>query len=1072
MNSDVKFSNDYYVIGEDFKIISFNKTVKDRYAGIKAGDYCYKTTMNRESPCLHCPIAGNTDNDSPIYFDPFYNQWIEAIFCKIDDKTYSVTCRPAKETGFALIGINGSEELKLEPLGMAVNTKLKMQVHEHLQIIDGLNKIFFIVCMVDFNTRTFRMLTKNDRITDELGQKGTIDIPMDSLLNKFVAPESRQTMKEFSNIDNIRAITGQNKAVTHEYQSKEEGWSRAVIIPVEIDENQKATKIIYAVRTINDTKEKELRQKAEMEEQMAIITGLAAEYYSVMLVDYEKDAVHIHRANGEDGEMIGEFFNRYPTWTEGIKAYTDTQVVEEEKAEFFDAFRIETIKERTEDYSFNYQKVTSKGIIHLQFKVAYVHDQEGCRLAVVGTRNIEKEFQNQIILQKAQRELARSYNMIVGLSKEYYTLIMVTVEDRKMHLFRYTEGISILGDSNKLNMDNTDYNTTMKKYIHLYVQEKDKQRVWDETCFDTLIDEVQKHSVYTVNYLRQDDNKNERHHQMVFAKTDVENGSANIVFAFRDVDNIVKEEQKKQEVLLKALEAAEYANHAKTRFLNNMSHDIRTPLNAIIGFSTLASNHLDNAEQLCTYLHNIDISSKHLLSLINDVLDMSRIESGKVKIDEKENSLCEVLHELCTIVQSDIIEKNITFCTYTVDVVNENVICDKLRLNQVIMNILSNAIKFTDKGGSVSLSLVQKKSTTPGYAEYEFHVKDTGIGMNPDFIEHVFEPFEREATSTVSGIQGTGLGMSISKNIVDMMGGKIIVTSEPGIGSEFVVKLQFKTSGEAISPKTATVSKKCRALVAVNDIVLGESIYKMLLYMGIYCEKTFSGQQTVFKTKNAIERGDEFDLYIIDEQLSDMSYSDIVSEIKNLTAMQKPIIVLSNTDIDIKENDTDIITFCNKPVFMSELIDAIQNPHANNKAVQNQESELLSYSDKKILLVEDNKINQNIAIKLLQEYGFDVEVAGDGDIAVEKVKNAKPGQYDLILMDIQMPVMNGYEATREIRKIENAELSCIPIIAMTANAFDEDIQNALDAGMNAHIAKPIDVHVLKSTIENTLKQRG
>ena len=542
---------------------------------------------------------------------------------------------------------------------------------------------------------------------------------------------------------------------------------------------------------------------------------------------------------------------------------------------------------------------------------------------------------------------------------------------------------------------------------------------------------------------------------------------------FVDIDTEKKlaaqlEQQKAN--LQDALAAAQHANRAKTTFLNNMSHDIRTPMNAIIGFTSLAATHIDHPEQVQDYLAKITTSSNHLLSLINDVLDMSRIESGKVKIEEKEASLPEIMHDLKTIVQADITAKQLEFYIDTADVVNENILCDKLRLNQVLLNLLSNAMKFTKPGGMVGVRVIQKGGAPEGWASYEFQVKDTGIGMSPEFLAHVFEPFERERTSTVSGIQGTGLGMAITKNIVDMMDGTISVISEEGKGSTFTVSLRLRTCSGPVRQEVIPALEGLRALVADDDFNTCSSVTKMLSTIGMRPDWTTSGKEAVLRTKLAEEQNDGYAAYIIDWLMPDMNGIEVVRRIRGLIGEEKPIIILTAydwADIEEEARDAGVTAFCSKPIFLSELREILESPFVAQDAGASQEE--ISFAGKHILLVEDNELNQEIAVEILQGAGFTVDVAGDGAIAVETLQTAAPGQYDLVLMDIQMPILNGYEATKQIRALNNPALAHLPIIAMTANAFDEDRQAALDAGMDGHIAKPINIPMLMELLQKILQ---
>ena len=514
-----------------------------------------------------------------------------------------------------------------------------------------------------------------------------------------------------------------------------------------------------------------------------------------------------------------------------------------------------------------------------------------------------------------------------------------------------------------------------------------------------------------------------------------------------------------------ALVRAESANSAKTTFLNNMSHDIRTPMNAIIGFTSLAASHVDNTEKVKEYLSKIATSSEHLLSLINDILDMSRIESGKVKISENLLHLPDLLHDIRTIVQPNIVSKQLEFLIDTVDVQDEDIIADRLRLTQVLLNIMSNGIKFNKTGGTISLRIKQTKGAPRGYANYQFIIRDTGIGMKPEFQKHIFETFTREESSTVSGIQGTGLGMAITKNIVDMMGGTITVKSEEGYGSEFTVNLTFKLSGEKKTYEKLEQLQGLRVLVADDDTDTCLSVSSMLTEIGMRSEWTVSGKEAVIRTKHAMEMGDEFYAYIIDWMMPDMNGIETVRRIRRVIGDDRPIIILTAydwSDIEEEAKEAGVTAFCEKPLFMSQLRDLLINPVPEEKKAVNEK--ILQPNGKRILLVEDNTLNQEIAQTILEDGGFEVETAGNGMEAVRKMEQAHPGQYDLILMDIQMPVMNGYEAAKRIRALDNKDVSDIPIVAMTANAFEEDREKSFESGMNGHLTKPVSVEVLMDMV--------
>lgn len=532
-----------------------------------------------------------------------------------------------------------------------------------------------------------------------------------------------------------------------------------------------------------------------------------------------------------------------------------------------------------------------------------------------------------------------------------------------------------------------------------------------------------------------------------------------------------KADQKHREELNEALTMAESANRAKTVFLNNMSHDIRTPMNAIIGFTALAEKHIGETELLKGYLEKIGQSSAHLLSLINDVLDMSRIESGKVVIEEKPENLAEILQNVRSIIQTDIHARQLELCMDAVNVTHENVFCDKLRLNQILLNLLSNAMKFTPAGGRVSLCLIEKESLREGRGEYELRVKDTGIGMSPEFAATVFEPFTRERTATVSGIQGTGLGMSITKNIVDMMNGTIEVQSEKDKGTEFIISLSFRLRDGEEAARLPEL-EGARALAAVGGAEFCQSVGQALRQAGLQAEQVVSGEEAVARAAESVETGDGYELYLVDRKMPDLSGLEAVRRIRKTVGDGVPILLLTDGDrADAEEaaKEAGVTDLLEKPLFPSVLNRALARLYGKTDAPEEPaEEETASFQGRRLLLVEDNELNREIATELLEEWGFLIETAVNGREAVEAVKTSAPGYFDAVLMDIQMPVMNGYEATRAIRALEDPALSGILIIAMTANAFEEDRQEALGAGMNDHVGKPIDVPALLNALRKYL----
>ena len=522
-----------------------------------------------------------------------------------------------------------------------------------------------------------------------------------------------------------------------------------------------------------------------------------------------------------------------------------------------------------------------------------------------------------------------------------------------------------------------------------------------------------------------------------------------------------------------AVEKAETANRAKSTFLSNMSHDIRTPMNAIIGFTTLALSNIDDTDRVKDYLGKTLASSNHLLSLINDVLDMSRIESGKIHLEEVEVNLSDVLHDLKTIVSGQIYAKQLELYMDVMDVTDEDVYCDKTRLNQILLNLLSNAIKFTPAGGTVSVRVRQLAGQVRGCGQYEFRIKDNGIGMSPEFAKKIFEPFERERTSTVSRIQGTGLGMAITKNIVDMMGGTIEVQTAQGKGTEFTVCVPMRAQTEQRPVEKITELEGLKALVVDDDFNTCDSVTKMLVKVGMRAEWTLSGKEAVLRARQALEMSDVYHAYIIDWRLPDMNGIEVTRQIRSLHD-DTPIIILTAydwSDIEVEAKAAGVTAFCAKPMFMSDLRETLMSALGQKPADAVQRllpEKNADFKGKHILLVEDNELNREIAQEILREYGFLVDSAENGAVAVEKVSTAASGSYDLVLMDVQMPIMDGYTATRKIRALDDPARAKLPILAMTANAFDEDRRNALESGMNGFLSKPIVIDDLVQELHKIL----
>jgi CheY-like chemotaxis protein len=495
-------------------------------------------------------------------------------------------------------------------------------------------------------------------------------------------------------------------------------------------------------------------------------------------------------------------------------------------------------------------------------------------------------------------------------------------------------------------------------------------------------------------------------------------------------------------------------------------------MNAIIGMTSIAMANTHNQEQVEECLRKIALSSKHLLGLINDVLDMSKIESGKMMLNLGPTSLREVMDSIVNIVQPQVRAKNQQFKAVVYEILTEDVCCDSIRINQVLINLLGNAVKFTPENGTVQVSLYQEAlPKEPSYVRTHFLVKDTGIGMSEEYQKKIFDSFSREENARVQKTEGSGLGMAITQNIVDMMNGSISVKSEQGVGTEFIVAVTFRIHAGKKEQQDIPELKNCRALVVDDDFNTCDSVSYMLGQIGMRAEWTLSGKEAVLRTRQAVMRGDDYCVYIIDWLLPDMNGIEVTRRIRKEMGENVPIIVLTAydwSDVEDEAKEAGVTAFCSKPLFMSELRSCLYSIVNTEEEKIVDSSVDMKFSTGHILLVEDNELNQEIAVEILGDAGFSTDVAENGKIAVEMLAASEPGYYQLVLMDIQMPVMNGYEAAKAIRKLESQELASVPILAMTANAFEEDRQEALRCGMNGHLPKPIDVENLYSTLKEIL----
>ncbi len=524
--------------------------------------------------------------------------------------------------------------------------------------------------------------------------------------------------------------------------------------------------------------------------------------------------------------------------------------------------------------------------------------------------------------------------------------------------------------------------------------------------------------------------------------------------------------------LAESKRAAEEASKSKSEFLSNMSHDIRTPMNAIVGMTTIALTNIDDKSRVENCLKKIVLSSKHLLGLINDVLDMSKIESGKMLLNIERVSLREIMDSIISIVQPQIKAKRQRFDVFIYDITSENVLCDSVRLNQVFLNLLSNAIKFTPEGGKIEVFLHEKKSPKgENYTRLLLQVKDTGIGMSEEFMTHIFDSFTREDNKRVQKTEGTGLGMAITKYIVDAMGGKIEIKSTQGVGTQFDITLDFERSTEQ---EEDMVLPDFTMLVVDDDKQLCESTTSSLKSIGVRADWALDGESAIRMVNQHHSLHNDYHIILLDWKLSGMDGIKTAKELRKQLGNDVPILLISAYDcseIEEEAREAGISGFLSKPLFKSTLYYGLKPYIGYPSKLSTPEKSTITFTGKRVLLAEDNELNWEIASELLRELGLELDWAANGQICVDMFLNSPIGYYNAVFMDIRMPVKDGYEATSMIRSTDRPDAS-LPIIAMTADAFSEDIQKCLDCGMNAHVAKPIDIKELSNILKRYFDRQG
>ena len=855
---------------------------------------------------------------------------------------------------------------------------------EYQSVFDVLARGFQNVFLINAENGKAKILKLGGYITSGLDRENHkfFDYPtiLKRYINERVYPDDQEMLYQKICLEHLREVFSEKDEYIGSYRVFVDGEMHHY--QYNLSKPQGSENIVCGFQNVDDIieehleadrkeKEKEAAHQKELEEQMSIINALSKSFRNVFVANLDDGMARVIRlADSYHVRAVRDVSNQEFPFDVVVKRWVEENVHPEDKERIAATLNIANIKKMFEvqDECVGTYRNIEDGVQHYyQYDIRRIGDTEN---VVAGFQIVDALIEERMAQVKKQQDLEEAHlndvrehaEVISSLSTIYSTIFRVELDT---HHYDVLNSVALMGE---VAGSGGNFDDVQENVIEAFMAPEMRGPMRGFLDLDTLADRLKNVNTIVTEYR----NPAGRWFQARFiVKRRDENGTAKeVLYVARDFTDEKEKELEQQDQLAQALAGAQQANKAKSTFLNSMSHDIRTPMNAIIGFTALAQTHITDQAQVQDYLTKISTSSTHLLSLINDILDMSRIESGTVKLEEKPLYIPDLLQDLRTMVQGLVGTKNLNLCIDSQGVIHENVIADKLRLNQILINIVGNAIKFTNPGGDIVVRLIEKSCMMKDYATFEFSVKDNGIGMSKEFQGHIFDTFSREYSSTVSGIQGTGLGMAITKNIVDMMGGDIQVESEEGKGSLFTVTLNLRLANEAESGGTET----------------GE------------------------------------------------------------TEQKGPSQVL--------------------PDVGTSAVDADRNTEQEERTKRSHD-----YSGKHILLVEDNELNREIAIAILEETGMTIDSVDDGDVAVTTINGAPADEYDLILMDIQMPKMDGYTATREIRTLPDNKKANIPIVAMTANAFEEDRQKAYASGMNGHIIKPISIEEITKVLDQVFAQK-
>lgn len=964
-------------------------------------------------------------------------------------------------------------------------TAEKEEIESQGNLIQALAIPYENIYAVNADTREAVCYRMGQAMNDRYGQNfavGNYEKNIQTYIDNDVLPEDRQLFDRVRTVAGVNALLANKKTCYFNYRVNRNDMVQYFQCQL-VKPNRDRNEFVVSFKNVDEEKKQELAQQhrvesalsavervnASLQEEMAISGALSKEYSSLFKIDARTGKISLYRTDGIG--MSSELLERLlqiGDYEAVLAKYIDIYVVPEDQKRMRESTGLANLLKRVPEvglYKLGYRRNMNGVIAYYEMNTTKTVDENGAVTFILGMRDVDEEMRRQL---KQTREMEMQREIIEGLSSEYYSVLLVTPETDTVTVSRAEDEDGLAIAEFFCRHDNC-WSKGLRSYALELVSEASRSEFIEKLSLEHIRKGGKDYS-FTYEKLK---NEGIRYIQVRVSFVHEKDGSLAVVIGTRSVDDLIQKERRQEMALQAAFDAAEAANRAKTDFLSNMSHDIRTPMNGIIGMTAIAAAHIDDKERVQDSLQKITRASKHLLSLINEVLDMSKIESGKVELIEEEFNLSDLIDNLLSMTSAQLEKHHHALSVNISGVVHEAVVGDSLRIQKVFTNLMSNAVKYTPDGGRIQLTITEKPCNQAKVGCFEFTFEDNGIGMSREFQSHIFDPFSRAADERVHRIQGTGLGMPISRNIVRMMGGDIKVESTPGVGSRFTVFMYLKLQDTAQTQEDKFVD--LGVLVADDDVLSLESCCGMLNDLGMKAEGVTTGAEAVERVVERHKQNRDYFACIIDWKMPEMDGIATTRAIRKAVGRDVPIIIISAydwSDIEQEARAAGANAFISKPLFRSRLAKTFSSlvseedprePEMPTAVLEN-----LDLKGRRVLLVEDNELNAEIAIEVLSMTGLSVEQARDGVEAVDRMADVDDGYYDMIFMDIQMPRMNGYDATRAIRAMSGHYCKQVPIIAMTANAFAEDVQAAKTVGMNEHIAKPLDLNVLASALKKWL----